>query len=423
MVAFHFPPLIGSSGMQRTLGFARHLPNSGWKPIVLAPQPRAYPRVDARQNDLIPDSLCLHRSFCLDSARHLAIRGRYPGMLARPDRWTSWIPGAVLTGLKIIRRHNPDVIWSTYPIATSHTIANILSRLSGVPWIADFRDPMVERDPRTGRDYPTNDKLRASRLRVESTCVKNASALVFCTDWSRRICVERYPRASRSKFHVISNGYEEALFEHIKTRNDHSTSAAKRRRVLLHSGTIYPTPDRDPTHFFDAVASLKEKGQIDSGCLRISLRATGHDEVMRKLIEERRIQDMVRLEPRIPYRDALAEIVAADGLLVFQGYTSNPAIPAKVYEYLRARKPILGLLDAEGSTAQLLRSLGIHSTASIENAVEIEQALLQFLKSLENPSYPMPSDEQVASYSRMSLTRQLVQICDELGSTRLESRR
>ncbi len=49
MVAFHFPPLAGSSGIQRTLRFAQHLPALGWQPIVLTAHPRAY---EATSDDL-----------------------------------------------------------------------------------------------------------------------------------------------------------------------------------------------------------------------------------------------------------------------------------------------------------------------------------------------------------------------------------
>ena len=34
MIAYHFPPLTGSSGIQRTLRFVQHLPAFGWQPSV-----------------------------------------------------------------------------------------------------------------------------------------------------------------------------------------------------------------------------------------------------------------------------------------------------------------------------------------------------------------------------------------------------
>ena len=118
MIAFHFPPLAGSSGIQRTLRFVQHLPAHGWQPLVLTAHPRAYEATSADLLGSIPPDTVVERAFALDTARHLAVAGRYPGFLARPDRWRSWALGAVPAGLAMIRRHRPDVIWSTYPIAS-----------------------------------------------------------------------------------------------------------------------------------------------------------------------------------------------------------------------------------------------------------------------------------------------------------------
>src|SRR5262245_14053771 len=153
MIAFHFPPLAGSSGIQRTLSFARHLPRLGWRPLILAAHPRAFSSVSDDQLADIPSEVVVERAFALDSSRHLAIAGRYPAFAARPDRWISWWLGAVPRGLTMIRRYRPAAIWSTYPIATAHKIASTLHRLSGLPWVADFRDPMTE------DGYPADPKI------------------------------------------------------------------------------------------------------------------------------------------------------------------------------------------------------------------------------------------------------------------------
>src|SRR5207344_2703688 len=95
LIAYHFPPLAGSSGIQRTLRFAQQLPDFGWQPIVLTAHPRAYERVSADLAAEVPPGLTVHRAFALDAARHLALRGRYFGSMARPDRWASWKYDAV----------------------------------------------------------------------------------------------------------------------------------------------------------------------------------------------------------------------------------------------------------------------------------------------------------------------------------------
>ena len=172
MVAFHYPPFRGSSGVQRTLRFSQYLPDFDWQPLVLTADPVAYER---QSDDLlgdIRDGTVFERAFARDTARHFSIKGRYPDQLAMPDRWVCWMLGAVPRGWSMIRRFRPDVIWSTYPIATAHRIGAVLHRLSGIPWVADFRDPMVEYVERQARWVPADSRLRKARLSVEGEAVK-----------------------------------------------------------------------------------------------------------------------------------------------------------------------------------------------------------------------------------------------------------
>ena len=153
MIAYHFPPMSGSSGIQRTLGFARHLLDAGWQPIVLTATPGAYEAVNSSHVRALPPEVIVKRAVAFDAGRHFAFLGRYPAFLARPDRWASWWLGAVPAGLMLARTLRPVAIWSTYPIATAHLIGATLSRLTALPWIADFRDPMAQdgypEDPQT----------------------------------------------------------------------------------------------------------------------------------------------------------------------------------------------------------------------------------------------------------------------------------
>ena len=185
MIAFHFPPLSISSGIHRTLSFARHLLGAGWQPIVLSASPRAYENVSNAHVDPVPRQVIVERAFALDTARHLAVFGRYPAVLARPDRWASWWFGGVLAGLRLVRKYRPTAIWSTYPIATAHTIAATLSRLSGLPWIADFRDPMAQ------EGYPSDPKTRASFRRIEERALRSSAYAVFVAPGAARMYSER----------------------------------------------------------------------------------------------------------------------------------------------------------------------------------------------------------------------------------------
>ena len=111
LIAYHYPPARGSSGLQRTLKFSRYLQEFGWQPSVLTVAPRAHPSVGNDQMAEIPPDVEVERAFALDTARHLSFKGRYPQWLALPDRWATWQVRGVPVGLSMMRRLRIDVLW------------------------------------------------------------------------------------------------------------------------------------------------------------------------------------------------------------------------------------------------------------------------------------------------------------------------
>ncbi len=416
LVAFHFPPLKGSSGLERTIGFCRHLPSHGWRPLVLTASAGAYPQVSEERTTDIGSETLVARAFALDAARHFSIGGRYPRWAAIPDRWISWALCAVPKGMALIRSRRPEAVWSTYPLASAHVVGWILHRLSGLPWIADFRDPMVEFDPRTGANYPTDRSIRRSRLWVERRCAESATAVIFCTRGAREIFLARYQSFPANRAHVIPNGYDEDAFPCAQSAAQTACSKGPDTVTLLHSGVLYPGPDRDPGAFLKGLRWFLDCHPAWRTRLRVVLRATGHDARYAPVIAGLGLDGHVLLAPPIPYRDALAEMLAADALMVFQGYTSNPAIPAKLYEYLRARRPILAFLDSEGDTAKLLRAEGVGTIFPIDDPEAIAAGLADFLKAVEGGGLPVLSTERIRAFDRREGARELAQLLDRYAS-------
>ena len=404
MIAFHFPPLAGSSGIQRTLRFVQHLPSFGWQPLVLSAHPRAFTSVSADLMGEVPPGTIVERPFALDTARHLAISGRYPGRLALPDRWCTWSLGAIPTGLMMIRKYRPDVIWSTYPIATAHLIAQRLHRLSGVPWIADFRDPMVQ------DGYPEDPRAWRSFRRVEQRAVSDAARIVFVTPGAKAMYHERYAAVPTDRFAVIENGYDEESF--VTAERDVAAAPLNPGCfTLLHSGIVYPL-ERDPRALFEALGRLKAAGAECTRHLRIRFRSPVHADLLAKLASESRTEDLVEILPSIPYRDALQEMLRADGLMVMQGANCNEQIPAKVYEYLRARRPILGLADPKGDTAKTMLAAGVRHVATLEDSPGVEDAMQRFLAEFPVGVAPRPMGSALAAMSRSSRAHELVGLLD-----------
>lgn len=405
MIAFHYPPYRGSSGIQRTLKFSRYLPDHGWKPLVLSADPKAYPQVGDDQMGEIPDNVPVKRAFALDASRHLSIRGFFLRWTALPDRWVSWLLGAVPAGLSWIRKEQPEVLWSTHPIATAHLIGLVLHRLTGVPWVADFRDSMLE------DEYPSDPSVRRSYRWIERKVVEHATLLVFTTPSAMRMYLGRYPGLSRDRCVVIPNGYDEEDFKDIKLSDRKTPNEGPMR--LLHAGLIYQG-ERDPRQFFRAVARLKKDGRIGAETVTIDLRASGSEKEYSAIIRELGIGDLVYLLPPLPYREALQDCAESDGLLLFQAASCNHLIPAKVYEYLRLRKPILAMTADGGDTAELLRRTGGATIVDLADEEAIYRTFPSFLKSVREGLHPLPDDVWVRSYARENQALELAKTVSRL---------
>lgn len=374
MVAFHFPPQSGSSGILRTLNFVKYLPLAGWQPCVLSAHERAYVERSGNLLRSIPREVQVVRAFAVDAARHLSLAGKYPRLFALPDRWSSWWLGGVVQGLQAIRRLKPAVIWSTYPIATAHWIGGTLARLSGLPWVVDFRDPMVSAG--------LASDVWQSKIckRIEAHAMRQAAACVFTTARAAAEYGRRYPGAAH-KFHVIENGYDDAAFEGLQPNR---FGAAPDSLLILHSGLIYPR-DRDPSTLFLAIRSLLDRGLLDPARLCIRFRAPQHADEILACACQYGLEEVVEIAPPVAYREALAEMMAADLLLVIQGTNFNAQIPAKIYEYLRAERSLMAVVDPMGDTAEQLRQFEGVYLVDIGSAKQIGEAFMRWVEDKDSP--------------------------------------
>ena len=404
MIAYHFPPLAGSSGIQRTLRFVQHLPGLGWEPLVLSANCRAYERTSDDLLRDIPKGTVVQRAFALDTSRHLSLKGRYISAMARPDRWVSWKFDAVRLGMQMIDKYRPQAIWSTYPIATAHIIGAELQRRSGLPWIADFRDPMAQ------KNYPPDPVTWRQFEAIERGVMQQASLSLFTTPGAADIYRKRYPDACQ-RIHVLENGYDEESFSEAEMEVT-CQPLNPGKITLLHSGIVYPS-ERDPTQLFQALAQLKATDPDLMNRFRIRFRAAVHDELLLTLASNYGVEANVEVMPSIPYRQALAEMLSADILMVMQARNCNQQIPAKIYEYLRSRKPILGLTDPDGDTAGVLREAGCTAIAKLDVVEEIYSQLhLLLAGGLTTGCFPVAREEYVIGASRLGRTKSMVEMME-----------
>jgi hypothetical protein len=147
----------------------------------------------------------------------------------------------------------------------------------------------------------------------------------------------------------------------------------------------------------------------------VILRATMHDDLYGRMLSTYKIDDIVDLAPPAAYRDTLLEMVESDGLLLFQGASCNHQIPAKIYEYFRARRPIFALTDPAGDTAAALREASVGQIVPMDDPAAIASGLAVFLEQTIAGTAPVADAAVVAASSRAVGARTLAGILDQVA--------
>jgi len=351
-VAYHYPPESSSSGVLRTLKYTRYLGGFGWHVTVLTLNRAAYEVTDPKLEDQIPQDVRVIRTPFIDVKRHLAIRGSYPSVLAIPDRWSGWWPWAVAAGRRILNEGPVDMIYSTSPHATAHLVALSLAHRSGIRWVADFRDPWYEEPPELG----TTRFGQFAARRLERLVVRRADRIVASTGRLRDTLAARYPEKPITEFVSIPNGYDEADFSSIGKPSPLSPDEL----LIVHAGSLSES-FRDPRPIFEAVRRAADKGLVDLSRIRFRFLGGGPFAESLEMKEAVRCAGLIsRVEflPRVSYEDSLAELGRASVLLLLQASKDTvDLVPAKLFEYLRAGRPVLALAPL-GATAEVLRETG-----------------------------------------------------------------
>jgi glycosyltransferase involved in cell wall biosynthesis len=353
-VAFHVPPEASSSGVLRTLKYIRYLDELGWRVTVISPAVSAYEVTDPALEAQLPSSCRVERTPYLNTKRNLSLFGRYPALLAVPDRWLGWLPWGVAAGRKISEIDPFDVIYSTSPHATAHLIGWRIARTSRRPWVTDFRDPWFEEPPEPGA--PTGPVFRTIDRWLERRVIERCTHVVTSTTQLRDLLRERYPQLPPAKVTAILNGYDEADFARLPPPGAGNSD----RLLIVHAGSINPE-FRDPRPLLRALRIAADRSSIDIA--RVRLRFLGGGEfgesaTMRETLAACGVGGAVEFVGRVTYDEALREFGRADVLLLLQASEDTiNLVPAKLYEYLRAQKPVLALVRP-GAAAEILATTG-----------------------------------------------------------------
>ena len=392
IITFHFPPMAGA-GVFRTLGFVRHLPRFGWQSVVVAPPRFSLEPVDAALLGRVPPETAVYRVPYPEGSIGKVIHRLYPRNV--------WPLLAAVAGHRAIRRHRPDAILTSGPPHFTHLVGRHLRRRTGLPWVADFRDPWVAGD-RSPVTWTTRDRDERDELSV----MREADAIIANTPGARDLLCRAYPQYA-SKMSAITNGYDPDEFAaRPGPRRPGSTIE------IVHTGVIYA--NRSPAPFLDAVQRL-EAVALGDRTVRVRFIGDFVDARQKEQVEHNLREGLkasVSLEGRVPYAESIRAMVQADVLLLLDSPGRRAGVPAKLYEYIGAGRPILALAEPDGDVAWVLRQSGLpHRVAPPLDPGAIRCALEGLLQdpALDHGTRP---DACAVRFTRRQLTGELAALLD-----------
>lgn len=417
VIAYYFPPM-GLSGVQRTLKFVKYLPQFGWKPTVLTVEPRGYFAHDeSLLDELSGRDVAIVRTNAAGPGRVFAKKRdvRLPSefwrkMLSRisdtffiPDNKIGWKRTAIRTAAALHRSTPFDVIFATAPPFTDFLVGAELRKRLRRPVVFDYRDPWVEYPHKF---YPTPlHKLR--NIQLERRALKMSSFIVTTNRRVKELLIKRYGFLSYHDIRIIPQGFDPEDF--------HPSAAAAMDGVIPRSGKMRITyagvfwEDRVPTYFLHALHTLFQ----ERPALRDKIEALFIGKFRaenKKLVQKLGLQDAVIIVDYLPHRQCVNNLLASDVLWMIVG--DDVGSPGKVYEYIGARKPILGCVP-DGFLKQTILEAGGRVTPP-KDIVGIKRALEEFYNEYEAGSLAGPPPPVVQKYDRVKLTGELVRVFESL---------
>jgi glycosyltransferase involved in cell wall biosynthesis len=261
-----------------------------------------------------------------------------------PDQGIGWLPSGAWSACRAVQRHRCRAIYSSAPLWTAHIISLLVKRLTGLPWVAGFRDPW-RGNP--FRQFPYRSVDRYDDW-LEQRVVREADWVIANTEPARAQFAARYPHLA-AKFVAIPNGFDPEEFANLQPRRESGPEGI----VVTHAGCFYGP--RRPHGIFQALSICRQQTTRPVRLELLGL-STYDGTPLAQIAAEYQVSDSVRIAGEVPHRVALEYLRGSDiQLLVgFGGPGSELQVPAKFFEYLGVGRPILALAPPGTAIAEMM---------------------------------------------------------------------
>lgn len=434
IVSFLFPPLF-DIGAVRIGKFAKYLPEFNWEPIVLTVDHMKNMHltlpVEIDEANIVRTHYFGFRNFIeqalntnsipsfpiqKNKGRNINLKSKFLNLiyLLRPIYTlpvlqtllidpTGWYPYAVKKGLQIIRKYNIDLIFSSYSPSTSHFIASYLSKRTGIPWVAEFRDLWT-----LNHNIKKNQPFYFIEQLIEKRTLKNSNLLITASEPMTRKMKSLHSKECMT----ITNSFDEQDFE-----NNISLTS---KFTISYTGTIY-LGKQDPSPLFEAISQLRQEGEIIPGNFEVRFFGSNVSDIISPLIKDYSLQQFVNIYDFVPFHESIKKQKESTVLLLlaWNDQKEKGVYTAKIFEYLGATRPIL-VIGSKGSVIDEL----LGRTGSGVIAIEVEEIkeiltdwLSEFRLYRNIISHYTPKQEVIKLYTRKEQARKLAEIFNKVLRT------
>lgn len=420
LVAYHYPPRPGI-GSVRAGGLGKYLPQFGWEPVVLTARLPEGPRppgrvIETEYRDVLVDwkeRLGLHATRGLHEQLGLSVSSvREPkrfhtrlidwikSALAYPDSQKAWVPLAVKAVGELARSEQVDAVLSTGPPHSCHLIGRKAKDILNCVWVADFRDLWTQ------NHYYSYGRLRRSlETHLEKRIAGAADALVTVSaPWAELL----RKRFSELPVYWITNGFDHEEFP----PGDQDLS---KTFSITHTGQLYQGR-RDPTPLFEVIGDLVRERVLPRS--EVSLRFYGPVEPWLPTVASRcGLDGVVEVHGQVPRDVAIARQRESQLLLLVIGDRSPELVghyPAKVFEYLGSRRPIMALGGPEGVITDLLRET--RAGSHVQSRAQLRDLLIEAYTEFRcqgRVSY-FGDESVICRYTHVEMVRRIAAILDQI---------
>lgn len=424
-ISYYWPP-SGGSGVQRPLKFVKYLRDFGWEPIVYTAQNGEVPEIDYSLLKDVPQDLTVLKQPIIEPySIYKIFAGQNkkekidPNFFSRkkvgwkdklaiwirsnffiPDARMWWINPSAKFLIKYVRENKIDAIISTGPPHSMHLIAMQVKRATGLPWLADFRDPW------TNIDYFKNliltESARNKHHRLEKEVLAEANKVVMVGETWR----QELELIAQRPVELITNGYDSSDFEL------NPAPALDEKFSIVHLGMF--SKGRNHEVFWQAIKQLSDENEAFKNDIQLKFYGK-YDVSAIEYMQKYQLEYCTQFFEYIPHNEIIKVQYSSQVLYLSVNDTPNVKgiMTGKVFEYMAVKRPILCIGPHDGDASKIINETKSGYISGFNELDLLKQNILALYHNYKN-NIPFEGGIGLEQYSRKELTRQLAKLLDEM---------